>query len=330
MGQGRIAELDGLRGVAVLVVFGFHTGFLSGGAVGVDVFFVLSGWLITGILTAEVERTGAIDLRGFLMRRARRLVPALALLLAAYPLLTLVLPKNHPEPVWALMLYAATYTTNFHLMTGAWPGPLSHTWSLALEWQFYLLWPAVVWALRKLQPRRAVALLVAAWVALTAARAFLFTDGQAIFAYYSPLHASGLILGAAVALWPHLRPRAWVGLAGLALVVGASVARIGPDPFLPFAWEIPLAEIGAAMVITAPPQVLASKPLVQLGAISYGFYLWHVPIVRALAPLPRGEAAIIAFMLTLLLAWLSSRYVERPFLRARRPAPAAVDAAASA
>jgi len=324
--SGRIRELDGLRAVAVLLVFALHTSLLSGGAVGVDVFFVLSGWLITGILTAEVARTGGIDWRAFMLRRARRLIPALALLLIAYPFLAALLPARQPEPSWVSMLCAATFTSNFRIMTGTTPGPLSHTWTLALEWQFYLIWPAVIVAMRRLEARRATAILGGLWMALTVIRAVLFAAGLQMAAYYSPLHASGLVLGAAVALWPRLEARPWVGLVGLTLIVLAAVARFGADPFLPFAWEIPLAEVGAAMVIAAPPKVLAAEPLVRLGAISYGFYLWHVPILDAIDTLPIGGKAIASFALTTAVAALSFRYVERLFQRAGRPRPAAADA----
>ncbi|RZL96862.1 MAG: acyltransferase [Sphingomonas sp.] len=201
----RIPALDGLRAVAILSVMSFHANlwFAPGGSLGVDIFFVLSGWLITGLLIDEVERTGAIDRRAFLARRMRRLLPALSCLLLAY---LLVAPWLYPESADRRWFDAATaflYLTN--LRESFWPAdtPLSHSWSLAVEAQFYLLWPFVVPALLRLGRRRAALLLCACWLCLTALRSvWPAMIGGASTYYLSPLHATGLLLGGALALRP--------------------------------------------------------------------------------------------------------------------------------
>jgi len=305
--SGHDPRLDGLRAVAALMVLGCHTGLTArGGASGVDVFFVLSGWLITGILAAEVTRTGKVDLRAFMVRRARRLWPALASMLAVCVIARPML--------WRDALIAATYMTDILAGVMRQPGIFDHTWSLAVEWQFYLIWPAVV-TLAVCRPKFAAAAMLAIWMALTVGRPFLVLAGASAIATYSPLHSSGLFLGSALALTPVRLPRwsGWVGLAPLALAMMVDTAGHG----LTVGWLVPMVEIATALVISAPPRILAWAPFVRLGEISYGVYLWHLPIWALLlnsgVPLP----GLSTLALSALVAALSYRFVERPFRTGR-------------
>ncbi|MEY3069894.1 MAG: hypothetical protein RL473_1, partial [Actinomycetota bacterium] len=146
--------LDGLRALSVLVVVAFHSGVIDGGWIGVDVFFGISGFLITGLMVAEHERTGAVALGAFWMRRIRRLVPALVVLLG---LIALLVQFNQVEVTARNIWGALTYSTNWvHIFGGtsywdqfATPDPLRHLWSLAIEEQFYVIWPIVAWYVLK-------------------------------------------------------------------------------------------------------------------------------------------------------------------------------------
>jgi peptidoglycan/LPS O-acetylase OafA/YrhL len=305
MAGGRIDELDGLRAIAILFVIAAHGSVLWGAAIGVDVFFVLSGWLITGILA------GGRSWPEFYAGRVRRLFPALAVMLAV--VLTLE-PSLWREAIWTLC-----YAMNIRFMTDI---PiksiaLAHTWSLSLEEQFYIVWPFVVAGLVRLGCARAVGLLLGCWAVMTAVRGALFVAGLNAIAYNSPLHATGMLLGAALALWQPKGATPAVGLAGLSLVVISALLRFGPAPYLPFIWQIPLAEIGSALVILAPPATLAARPLVALGRISYGVYLWHMPINEALPPMGPIQHTAIVLAASVTIAAISWRWVERPFLRMR-------------
>ena len=306
-----IPELDGLRAVAALMVRALHTGLTPGGSTGVDVFFVLSGWLITGILAREIDRTGAVDWIAFIARRVRRLWPALLAMLA---FCLAIWPR-----AWADAIAAAAYIADFTVLAGPNSGPFAPAWTLAVEWQFYLVWPLFLLVALRLGRSRAAAIMVAAWAVLGLVRAPLLLSGPgfaADLAYYSPLHASGLLLGAALALRP-VRAPAWAGWIGL-LVTAATLAI----PHAGDAWSIPLAELSAALVVAAPPRALAFPPLVRLGEISYGVYLWQIPawlLLRAALPPPASGLATI--LLAIAAAALSWRYVERPFMRRGRNYP---------
>jgi peptidoglycan/LPS O-acetylase OafA/YrhL len=321
---GYAPELDGLRASAILTVIGFHFlhAVFPAGALGVDVFFVLSGYLITSILLGEVQRTGTLDYRAFLIRRVRRLIPALAVLLAAYAILAPLVFRQMAGRRWLDIGTAAFYVTN--LRQTFWPAdtPLSHSWSLAIEEQFYILWPFAVLWLARFPPRRAALWLFLSWMALTLVRTAwsILLGGQAPY-YFTLFHATGLIFGAMIAFnRPTLRIGRWA-LAALLILVLADMARV--THLVPQA----LAEIAAALVIVDPPAMLSWPPMRFLGRISYGVYLWHIPLmwafgvglVAALGVLP-GTIALAA--ISCLAGWLSYVLVERHFLRAARPAEA--------
>ncbi len=194
-------SLDGMRAVAVTCVVAFHaTHWLPGGWAGVDVFFVLSGFLITSLLAQEIEASGSIDLGSFYLRRALRLVPALTVMLLASLAVAVLLPSRTLEDVRAIGL-AGTYLMNwnraFALFPQAW---LGHTWSLAMEEQFYLLWPAILLLIRA---RRPVTLISALVVLVTVWRLVLVLSGAPAERTYNGFdtHADGLLIGSALALF---------------------------------------------------------------------------------------------------------------------------------
>ena len=297
-----VPELDGLRGVAVLMVMAFHARLARGGATGVDVFFVLSGWLITGLLLVELERRSAIAWGAFMARRARRLLPALAFAIAVWVALA--------PGLWRDGLIALLQLTNVLAIFRPANNFFAQTWSLSQEWQFYLFWPFVVAWLAKGGRRRMAVSLLALWVVLTLSRGALLVAGETSWSYNSPLHWSGLALGAAIAASkPEATPR-WIGWAGLVAVLCTLFSE--PDAL---AWSIPISELGTAAIILQPPCPLAWRPLKGLGTISYGVYLWHGPLLGFLAAMAVPFSGPAIFVLAPLAAALSYRYVERPFLR---------------
>lgn len=304
MGDGGIrAEIEGLRAVAVLLVVACHAGLpgFSGGYVGVDVFFVISGYLITHLLCREQQRTGTLDLAAFYGRRIRRLLPAFALLMIAVlaGIHLLASPLEQPALLRSA-LAAALYISNLHFAwqaTDYWgpaakQDPLLHTWSLGVEEQFYLLWPLLL-ALLLMSAGRWRRLLVPAgiaasfglalyWMALAPAKAFFFPLARVWEFGAGALLA--LFPGALQALSGRIglrRRRALAEGAGLLLILSAAVGYDGDTRFPGLAALPPV--LGTALVIAAGApglagggrSLLAWRPLQWLGGQSYGWYLWH-------------------------------------------------------
>ncbi|HEX4637102.1 MAG TPA: acyltransferase [Rhizomicrobium sp.] len=310
--------MDGLRALSAfaVVLFHCHHPYFSAGDRGVDVFFVLSGFLITRILLSQEK----IDLRAFWSARIRRLVPALLVVAAACLI---------AAPIFAIgeavtlreTVYALSYTMNFAMAAGHRSNPLLHTWSLAQEMQFYLLWPLLVPALARAKHPRAILLLV--WLLMTSARTVIASfDGH--FAYCSPLmHASGLILGALICFCrpsPKLLGLSGMGLIGAGLAIGDSQAAAS--------YGIALTEIGAALLIadivanaSINKRILSAPLLVGVGRISYGIYLWHFPLVMLLDPFPWAKIVVVP-LASVLLAWVSDRFIESQFRNRDRRIPA--------
>lgn len=301
--------LDGLRGAAVLLVMLYHHhGFLSGapfrgGYVGVDIFFVLSGFLITSLLLTEHRDSGSIRLGRFWARRARRLVPALLAMLVLVALLArFAFSVTVRSQVRADVPYVLTYLENWHIVfwNGAWRSPLSHTWSLAIEEQWYLAWPVALLALFWIGVRQRALLAIALGLAATSAvwTAILAGQGSARVFFGTDVRAQQLLIGAALAIWHTGRARtdegepargrwaieaAGVAAVGVVLLTGLFVsgtAGWGRGGYLVIAVLVALI-IDRAVASRSPVRsMLASRPLIAIGWISYGLYLFHFPIYR--------------------------------------------------
>lgn len=316
--------LDGIRGVAILLVLGYHAWqHPSSGFFGVDVFFVLSGFLITRILFDEINRTGTINLRRFYVRRARRLLPALFAFLVV---LTVLDPARTPERSAARLAAGAFYVMNIVRAatdSKTLPG-MGQLWSLAQEEQFYLIWPALlVLACARWSPRRLARALATAAATIAVYRIVLLSlgvDHERI--YFAPdTHADPIIVGCLLAVaYPHLRNlRTWKGILAAASVIAFSATML-PYSTLSLAAGTPVVSGCAALLIVAALQeksvvsrLLRSAPLVWVGTISYSLYLWQ-QLTHKLIP-----DGTLAAAFSILIAWLSARYIERPFRHPRTP-----------
>jgi len=335
-------EIDGLRALAVVPVILFHAGFraFSGGFVGVDVFFVISGYLITSLILAEVAR-GNFSLTSFYERRARRILPALFLVMAACipAAWVYLLPsdmKSFSESLAAVSVFASNvlfYNENGYFAADAELKPLLHTWSLAVEEQFYVLFPLLLLAAWRLGRRWTVALLaLVGLLSLGLAQWGASVNPEATFLLL-PTRVWELLMGALIAFYCDARqsPAGGVGanprisevagFVGVAMILLAVFAFDRETPF-PGVYAL-LPTIGTALVILfAHPRsgvgkLLGSRTFVGLGLISYSAYLWHQPLFafarqRSLAEPGRALLLGLAF-LAIVLAGLSWRYVERPF-----------------
>jgi peptidoglycan/LPS O-acetylase OafA/YrhL len=326
--------IDGLRAIAVVSVILYHAGVrgFSGGFVGVDIFFVISGYLITGILARDVT-AGRHTITEFYRRRILRIFPALMAMLLATSVASalLLLPAEIRDYSWSLAgtgLFASNivfYSGTDYFNLGATSQPLLHTWSLAVEEQWYLLWPLILTAIGPSRPRIGLAttLLISA-VSLVIAVWGLPRDPAATF-YLLPARAWELGLGAALALARPRLPGRWVAealaLAGIALIL-ASVKFYTKDTSFPGLAALPpclgaLALLYIDRVPTLVGLVLGWAPLRLTGLISYSLYLWHWPVLVLAETglfLPRGvTTTILLLALILLLSVLSWRFVERPF-----------------
>lgn len=313
--------LDGIRAVAVLAVVAFHAKapFAAGGWLGVDVFFVLSGYLITRLLMAEIEAQGRIDVPRFYMRRLLRLYPTMVLMLAAF---LLVAPRLLPDiPAAREAALTALYLSDYSLAFWRTPVVLMHTWSLAVEEHFYLLWPLVLPAV--LRARRPLVVLLAAYAAATLWRVVnLYWLGWDATYFRFDTRLSGLIFGCMLPFvrfdLARYRMLGWLALAALLLTV---TIRQTPALILP-----PLvAEVAAGAVILSASRshahaFLGSAPMAYLGKLSYGIYLWHLP------PLywcwtqgyPWQTNVVVSLGLALPLAAASYHLLDVPMQRVRR------------
>ncbi len=330
-GAGFRPDIEGLRGVAVLlVVLGHLTGWPRGGFVGVDVFFVISGFLITGLLVSERERTGRVSLRGFYLRRARRLLPAgvLVLVVTDVAAALLLLPSRAHATVldslWSLGFLAnvhfAALGTDYFSLTRA-PSAVQHYWSLSVEEQFYLVWPCLVIAAFALHGRRALIAVAGVAVAASLTWSIVSTQRTPAAAYFSsPARAWELGAGALLVLLAPRLPAAvtWLGGAGLV----ASVVLITPSTHVPgYALLLPVLSTAGIIGAGGTRLGLGLRPLRYVGKISYSLYLWHWPVIVLGATLPGGTTTLAkAGLLTLAVLLSSASYhlVEQPF-RHRRP-----------
>jgi len=359
--SGRVGGLDGLRTVAVALVLTYHVtpDLLPGGSVAVDLFFTLSGFVITRLLLAEYARSGGIALLPFYRRRWLRLVPALLALCAVCAILSVT------TSLWGFdgSLRAAGLSALFLVNVvramepgpyGDLMGPLAHTWSLGVEEQFYLLWPLVLLVLLRFARARAVLLWTAALCALPVLWRCALWNPDAAHRIYNgtDTRADQLLAGALVAVvLARLRaddPRlavlrtwagrlAWPALGALALVAWRMPVTADAG-LLTAAWYtvgfLVVAVLSATLVAALElrpggrmSRLLSLTPLAWVGRnLSYGIYLWHYPVVRLLASLGMTDGLLPATaLLSVLMALLSYYAVEAPFLRrARRPVPGRV------
>ena len=321
-------ELDGIRAIAVLAVFYWHCYVLGvipkvHGALGVDAFFVLSGFLITTLLVQEHDRTGEIRLRHFYGRRALRLLPALFIaLIGSWYAASLYRYTRLPywQEAGAALLYVSNWFTDKMAV-------LTHTWSLALEEQYYLIWPALlIVCLRRKVSRRALALASLAAVVLVAVvryAAFGRFEGPLLNAYNSYGRVDGLLLGNAIALAPELWRWAKSNVAMLAAGVGAVAIVAAYDTTDPAYFKgLFTAFVFCIAVLVAHlnerrdgilAKVLRIQPLPALGRISYGFYLFHLPIIAVLfeKEITGYRGAAVALVVALAVSIASYLVIER-------------------
>jgi peptidoglycan/LPS O-acetylase OafA/YrhL len=325
--------LDGLRAIAVLLVVGFHaSGLVHNGYIGVDVFFVLSGFLITSLLLGEQDSTGAIDIRAFYRRRALRLYPAL-LALCVIVVAVAALIRQHFVDVLLGAITTLAYIANIWEYAGGHDTYFfQHTWTLALEEQFYLLWPVLLCLM--IRWHWTVWAVGAAWITLELCDAAL---GQPP-ALHTYIRAAGLPLGCVLA-FAAASPRAMRLLSALgwpALVALVALALAPLDGgWLLTSWPVGLSALLSVPVLTAAvadaalARILSVRPALWLGRRSYGLYLWHFPVLSAvidhapgnIPPFARNTVGVLA---SVVLAASSYRWIEQPVRRRLRD-PSAVD-----
>ncbi|HEY4555762.1 MAG TPA: acyltransferase family protein, partial [Lysobacter sp.] len=334
------ADIDGLRGIAVLAVVLYHLdlGPLAGGFAGVDIFFVISGFLITSIIQRRIDE-GRFSFAWFYERRIRRLFPALAAMLVGTLVLGawLLLPSDLAlvgKGTAATLLFASNvffWRTSGYFNTESGINPLLHTWSLAVEEQFYIGLPILLLVLhRYARGRLALALGALAVVSFAACVALTPLRPSAAF-YLSPFRAWELLAGSllAVGAVPAVKSRATreaVALAGLAVVV-ASLLLLKPGVTIP-GWRMAIPVLGTCALIhvgtsggSAVHTLLRTRGLVAVGLISYSLYLWHWPLLvfaryrNDLEPL--GDLRWAVLVASFAIAWASYRFIEQPFRHAR-------------
>jgi peptidoglycan/LPS O-acetylase OafA/YrhL len=359
-------DIEGLRAVAVLLVVLSHVGVpaLAGGFVGVDVFFVISGYLITSLLLRESAATGRIAIGAFYARRALRLLPASCLVLVATVAgFRLWLPAVRVDEFARDALAAVSYSANFrfawtgtdYLNAGNTPSPFQHFWSLAVEEQFYLVWPLLIAGTAVLfrRRRRALAVVLAVLIAVSYSLSITETVRSAPWAYFGPhTRAWELGLGALLAVAATrmtnipVRVAAALGWLGLVAIGGAALTFDDGTAYPGRLAAVPV--LGAAAVIAAgiggrplrgAGALLEMSPMLTVGRLSYSWYLWHWPVLM-IGPAALGRAGTLRDNLLLAagalgLAWVTYRFVEDPvrhgeFLRRRPARGIAVGAACSA
>jgi peptidoglycan/LPS O-acetylase OafA/YrhL len=298
-------------------VLGSHTGVPGfaggGGGVGVALFFVLSGYLITSLLLAERERVGRVDLRAFYVRRALRLFPALAAVLLVVAILAILglvpTPASQGVDYPIVELGVIAYGANWLVVAGQNIGLLGHTWSLAVEEQFYVLWPAILlFCLRFGRARLAFVLLALVFLDLPY-RLLLDLNGGLMHVFVgTDSRGDALLFGCVLALlgtcWHPIV--GWLGLAGVAAVAASWPGDPGLGAQILF---IPVAAIVSTLAVAGCPAALAWRPLAFVGKISYGLYLWHGLLIWWHLPWP------VAVPLSIGIACGSYYVLERPFLR---------------
>ncbi|MER6940279.1 acyltransferase family protein [Nocardioides sp. NPDC127514] len=346
MGSNWRADVQGLRAVAVGLVIAGHAGLsgFEGGFVGVDVFFVLSGFLITTLLLRETDRSGRVSISQFYARRARRILPAAtATMLVVLTYSAIVLPQTRTDQIAGDAGWAAVFLANVHFakeavdyFNNAAPSPFQHYWSLSVEEQFYVVWPLLVLAVALWIPkhhrRRAITALAALVAVVSLAWSLHATAADPTTAYFStPARAFELAAGALLACVAGRLTRikkpyaAALGIAGVGTLVYATTNFSEATHFPGWHALVPvLATVALLVAGPATPTgwLLSKQPFRYLGDISFSLYLWHWPIL-ILAPeaIPGGGVRQLLIMLALILAASAASYhwIEMPFQRHKIP-----------
>lgn len=333
---GHVPALDGVRGIAIALVVLAHSEIYAhlprwgiGFALGVDLFFVLSGFLITSLLLDEWAERGRVSLRGFYARRARRLLPALALIVAVFAAADLVLHPASATQTIAYALLRMAYLSNFLIAftPNGVGGGFNHLWSLASEEQFYLVWPLLLlFALRrKARARELLVILAITELLVNVERLLALEHGASwVRLWFAPdTHSDAIILGCAAAV---VRSHQLFTVGRRTGIFAAAVSVVMLFVFRPqepamYPVVLPLFAVAAALFLlsvvneeqSAQSRVLTCVPLGQLGAISYSLYLWHFPLLEffGIVGLPLAVAASI----------VSYVFVEKPLRRRRHPEP---------
>lgn len=339
-----LPQLDGVRALAVVAVIATHAGlpWADGGGIGVDVFFVLSGYLITTLLFQEFDATGTISMRNFYIRRLRRLVPALLAVAAiSWVAFLLVRPPDTEDTLLGILVSVLYVSSWFRALGISDLGWFGHTWSLSVEEHFYLLWPPLALMLlryRLSSIRRWILLLLVMAVAYQVAVAVSGAPGARINGV--DMRAGQLLTGCALAvlLMDGVRERwlRWQGLWRVLLVV--SVADLARTVVAPYAFGVGFLQNAALTVVGLESAIivgylvvhgngpfsrlLAHPALVWTGRRSYAIYMWHVPLLGLLSlksqAMPvRVVGRVAAIVLTFVAAWASFKWVESPFYRRR-------------
>jgi len=344
---GYAPALDGLRGVSILAVMAFngHMSWMQGGFIGVDIFFVLSGFLITALFVQEYNRTSVIRLKDFYVRRALRLLPALfALILFSVAYALLLQPQDKAGDTLKGVFYSLFYVANWVQVPPFEPGigPLSHTWSLSVEEQFYIIWPLMLLLLLKLKSRRLILTILFVLITISILlNIWLWHGGVPHLRMYfgTDARANEILIGCAAAMllsWGMLKPALRLKWA---LRLGAVMALAGVlasffllSHYGPFVYNggFALISIGIAVLIidmlvfpSSLSRCFEFAPLVWIGKISYGLYLWHFPIFEAFRKLFEGKTSpvfykVAGIVVTVLVATASYYFLEQPFLKLKR------------
>jgi peptidoglycan/LPS O-acetylase OafA/YrhL len=320
----RVNALDGLRGLAVLVVLLMHTlGIPRGGELGVDIFFALSGYLISSQLLSEINRSGTIGLGRFYWKRCVRLIPAFLAVCVLYSAMRFCFPANTPH-INLLTMLSLPWVANISWAHGAQPAPfLQHTWSLAVEWQFYLVWPLVLIGLFKLHLRRDGLLVIlvlsvlAVWVARWRGDQLMRFEGILIGSMIPLIMDRDIVRRSICA--PH---SVWLIFVPAVVLMGWLISQpvqAFQSPAKPFTSILSSVVILYLTVNNAarPRLLLGNKLLRHFGEISYGLYLIHFPIaalmyVNGFSP---WQMLVVGFFIAVPLAEVSWSYLESPILQ---------------
>ena len=328
----RITQIQGLRALAAILVTVFHARLIPGGFIGVDIFYVISGYLITGLILREIENTGTLNLKTFYQRRIKRLLPTSVFVLFVTAIFAWILfPPITRGSLGRDLFAAAAYISNYlfawwqndYQNLNATPSPFIHYWSLAVEEQFYLVWPLFILFLARYGKK-----VIFAGIAITTLASLLLsiylTQVAPIWAFYSlPTRAWELGFGALLLFIPETKKKIrilpWLGFFGIAfssLNFNENTAFPGKNALLPVLATVAL----IASIKYWPPLFndLSNARLSQwLGAISYPLYLWHWPTLvlpsSALGRPLRFYERFLCILLTIILAHLTSKFVEEPF-----------------